>query len=140
MEIVRDKEYYWLSRKDGVFYTLTLNSINHQNNYNMYIKNFVHLGYLSPSPRERIGNIKVFHRKSAIDELSDDFEKLHLKYLLEVIKTEKYFDFQKTVEIYFDLYDLLMEYPDVYLKNVDKLFKNKIFKRIMEGQIKRPVS
>ncbi len=134
----RNKEYFWQSRKDGCFYTLKLNSVNQQGNYHMFIQDCIHYGYLSPAPRERIGNIKTFHKETV--ELDTDFERTHLNYLLEIVKTKGYLEFQREIEVYFDLYDLLIKHPDIYLKNVDKLFKNKTFKRIMEGEIKRPLT
>jgi len=138
MNLERDKDYFWQSPKDGMFYLLHFNSINNQGSYLMFIKEVVHFGYLSFAPKEKIGYIKTFHKNNI--NFSSDYEKLMLDFLLESVLTKSHYDYQRRIEIRFDLYDLLMLHPDVYLRNIDRLLMDETFTKILNGKIKRPLS
>jgi len=128
-------DYYWRSLKDGCFYRIKLNSLTSQNNYNIRILELIDIGYYTDKPMEELLSIKSFHK----DELRVhySYEDAKLNYLLYAINNNILFEFEKMIDISFELYDILIKRPDIYIKYIDNLMESSIFKTMLEGKFTR---
>jgi len=134
-DIEKGVDYFWVSLKDGCFYRIRLNSLTSQDNYDMRIIELIDIGYYTDKPMEELLSIKSFHKNELQVHYSYDDAKLN--YLLYAITNNILFEFEKMIDISFELYVILIKRPEVYIKYIDKLMVSSIFKTMLEGKFKR---
>lgn len=133
--VERNKEYFWQSGKDGSFHIVKLNSINKKGDYNMRVHERIHDGWLTTNFTQKIGII-VTIKKEDIDLLYSDFGVMEVDYMFKLVDCLELEEFEKTLYFYRDFLELLHYYPDRYIKYIDKLLDNKVFKELVDGKYK----
>jgi hypothetical protein len=133
--IVKGKEYFWQSGKDGAFYLLKLNSINKNGNFNMRICERIHDGWLTTKFTQKL-NVIICIDKDKTDLLYTDFSMMEIDYMFKLVNCSTTFEFEKTLYMYRDFLELLHHSPDRYIKYIDKLLENDIFNSLVAGKYK----
>ncbi len=136
----RNKEYFWQSGKDGSFHIVKLNSINKQGDYNMKVFERIHDGWLTTNFTQKEGIIITILKEDVDEKLYSDFGMMEVDYMFKLVDCTESFEFEKTLYFYRDFLELLYDYPDRYIKYIDKLLSNKIFKELIDGKYKLKAS
>ena len=133
--LVRGKEYFWQSGKDGAFYLVKLNSITKNGDFNMRVCEKIHDGWLTTKFTQPL-NIVIRIAKTDTDLLYTDFGMMEIDYMFKLVDCSASFEFEETLYLYRDFLELLNHYPDRYIKYIDRLLDNEVFNSLVAGKYK----
>lgn len=136
--VKRGCEYFWQSPKDGAFHLVKLNSITKDGNYNMRVLERINDGWVTKCFTQKTNVVITIIKEDVDKKLYTDFGLMLVDYMYETVLCKSYFEFERTLYFYGDFIELIYDYPDRYLKYIDKLLDNKIFKGILDGKYKIP--
>jgi len=131
-KLEKDKQYFWYSSLDGTFYGLKLNSINKHNDYICLIQDRVHEGWLTKNFIPQKNTIKVFKQSSFPSKnFCTDLDIIIVENLISLFLIDPY-EYGSNKSNLVELLDILNYRPDLYIKHIDKLLNNKVFKHLID--------